>query len=90
MDEQERRLLPSQVVQAFAEPTEQQRGGEFLIAEGTSVSMESIHRLYRDQQRYDENHRYGEEAHNEPRSQGHFRGAVECESYRETVARPAP
>jgi hypothetical protein len=81
MDEQQRRLLPPQVVQAFTEPPEEQRGGEFLIAEGTSVSVQSIHRLYRDQQRYYENHRYGEEAHNEPRSQGHFRGALVCESF---------
>ena len=90
MDEEERRFLSSQVVQAFAEPAEQEGGGELSVAEGASVSMETIHRLYRDQQRYDENHRYGEEAHNEPRSQGHFRGALVCQSYRESVASTAP
>src|SRR5690349_11712660 len=38
--------------------------------------MQPIHGPYRDQQRYDENYRDSEEAHNEPRAQGHFRGAM--------------
>ena len=52
--------------------------------------MQPIHRLNSDEERDDENDRNGEEAQDEPRAQGHFRGAKVCESYSLAVASPAP
>src|SRR5207237_10099543 len=74
--EEQRRLLPAKIVQSLAKPPEQKRCREFLVTQSTRVAVQPIHGLDRDQQRYDENYRDGEEAHNEPRAQGHFRGVL--------------
>ena len=82
---EERRLGATQVVQAFPQSTEEERGGELLVAKRARVPVQPIHGFDRDQQRNDEDYRNREEAKDEPRSQGHFVALWRCEGYPEQL-----
>jgi hypothetical protein len=82
--------LSPEVVQPLTQAAEEKRGSKFIVTQGASIPMNPIHRSNGDQERDDKNDRDGEEAQDEPRAQGHFRGAYGCESYYRAVASPAP